>query len=250
MAHTIGEVAKLAHVSIRTLHHYDEIGLLAPSGRSEAGYRLYSASDLERLQQVLFYRELGFGLAEIAGLMSNPALDRREALAAQRELIAGRASRLGAMLRLIDKTLASLEGGIAMTKEEMFEVFGDFDPSVHEQEVQQRWGDTDAYKESARRAKGYTKADWQRFKDEQEAVGARMIELFDAGVAPSDPRSMDVAEDARLQIDKWFYPLSREMHVCLGEMYIADPRFKATYDKMRDGLAQWLRDAIKANAER
>lgn len=250
MAYTVGEVGKLAHVSVRTLHHYDEIGLLVPSQRSEAGYRLYSDDDLSRLQQILLYRELDFTLDEIGQVLADPEFDPLDALVAQRELVAGKLARDKALLALLDKTILAMEGGIRMSKEEMFEVFGDFDPSEHEEEVQERWGDTEAYKESARRTSRYTKADWERFKAEQEENGARMIALFDEGVAPTDPRAMDVAEEARLQIDKWFYPLSREMHVCLGEMYVADPRFKANYDKMRDGLAQWLCDAIKANAER
>jgi len=250
VAYTVGEVSKLAHVSVRTLHHYDEVGLLCPSERSEAGYRLYTDDDLARLQQVLFYKELGFGLEEIRELMADPAFDRREALLAQREMVAEHALRLEAMLSLIDKTLISLEGGIRMTKEEMFEVFGDFDPSEYEEEVEQRWGDTDAYKESAKRTSRYTKDDWARFKAESEANGVKMVELFDEGVAPDDPRAMDVAEEARLLIDSWFYPLSREMHVCLGDMYVADPRFKQNYDKQREGLAQWLCDAIKANHAR
>jgi len=250
MAYTVGDVAKLAHVSVRTLHHYDEIGLLAPSERSEAGYRLYTHEDLSNLQQVLFYKELGFGLDEIRGIMNDPAFDRREALLSQRDLVAEHLLRLEALMGLIDKTLVSLEGGTAMTKEEMFEVFGDFDPAEHEEEVQQRWGDTDAYKESSRRTKRYTKDDWARFKAESEANGTVMVELFDAGVEPTDPRAMDVADEARMIIDRWFYPCSREMQVCLGEMYVADPRFKANYDKQREGLAQWLCDAIKANAAR
>ena len=247
---TVGEVAKLAHVSVRTLHHYDELGLLSPSARSEAGYRLYTSGDLDRLQQVLFYKELGFRLEEIRDLMADPGFDRREALVSQRGLIAGRASRLGAMLELIDKTLISLEGGTTMTKEEKFEVFGDFDPAEYEDEVKERWGATEAYKESARRTKRYTKADWQRIKDEGAADMAKMIEVFDQGVTPDDPRAMDVAEDARLAIDRNFYPCSHRMHVNLGEMYVADPRFTAFYDDQRSGLAKWLSAAIKANALR
>jgi len=250
MAYTVGEVAKLAHVSVRTLHHYDDVGVLAPSGRSDAGYRLYTDDDLATLQQALFYKELGFSLEEIRDLMADPAFDRREALLAQRELVTAQSLRLEAILGLIDKTLISLEGGAHVTKEEMFEVFGDFDPAEYEEEVQQRWGDTDAYKQSAKRTSSYTKEDWARFKRESDANGARMVELLDAGVEPSDPRAMDAAEEARLLIDTWFYSLSREMHVYLGEMYVADPRFKRNYDRQREGLAQWLCDAIKANAAR
>jgi DNA-binding transcriptional MerR regulator len=250
MAYKVGDVAKLAHVSVRTLHHYDETGLLVPSERSEAGYRLYTPEDLERLQQVLFHKELGFGLEEIRDLMADAAFDRREALIAQRDQIAMRALRLEAMLGLIDKTLASLEGGIPMKEEEMFEVFGDFDPSEHEEEVKERWGDTDAYKESARRTKGYSKEDWQRFKDENDAISATIASLMDEGVASDDPRAMDAVDRARLQIDTWFYPCSHKMHVGLGEMYIADPRFTANYEKIQVGMAQYVYDAIKANAAR
>jgi DNA-binding transcriptional MerR regulator len=246
--YTVGEVAKLAKVSVRTLHHYDELGLLSPSARSEAGYRLYASDDLDRLQQVLFYKELGFGLEEIRDLMADPTFDRREALVAQRELIARRGARLEAILDLIDKTLMSMDGGINMTKEEMFEVFGDFDPTQYEGEVKERWGDTEAYKESARRTKRYTKEDWRRIKDEGATWMERAIELFDQGVIPDDPRATDLAEEARLAIDRNFYPCSHEMHACLGEMYVTDPRFTEYYDKHRAGLAKWFSEAIKANA--
>ncbi|NTW29480.1 MAG: MerR family transcriptional regulator [Coriobacteriia bacterium] len=250
MAYTVGEVAKLAHVSVRTLHHYDELGLLVPSERSEAGYRLYSLEDLEKLQQVMFYKELGFGLEEIGALMADPTFDRREALMTQRILVAEQALRLEALVGLIDKTIASLEGGIKMTKEDMFEVFGDFDPSEYEDEVKDRWGETDAYRESARRAKRYTKEDWKRFKEESEDINNAIAALMDAGVEPDDVRAMDAVERHRLQIDRWFYPCSREMHAQLGKMYIAGPRFTATYEKIRPGMAHYVCDATTANAAR
>lgn len=250
MSHTVGEVAKLAHVTVRTLHHYDRMGLLSPSERSEAGYRRYSLTDLELLQQVLFYRELGFRLHEIKNLMRDGGIDRCEALLGQRDLLEMRVARLQAMVGLIDRTLVSLEGGIAMGKEEMFEVFRDFDPSQYEEEAKERWGEMDAYRESAKRTSGYTKDDWQRIKMEGEGHLKTMVTLLDQGVPPNDPRAMDVAEEARLALDRNFYPCSHEMHVGLGEMYVADPRFASYYDQHRPGLAQWFCDAIKANAER
>lgn len=250
MSHTVGEVAKLAHVSVRALHHYDEVGLLKPSGRSEAGYRLYSDADLERLQQVLFYKELGFELEEIREIMADPDFDRREALEAQRVLIAEQALRLEALMGLIDRTIERIDGGYGMSKEEMFEVFGDYDPTQYEEEAKDRWGDTEAYKVSTARAKKYGKAQWAAIKAEGDENMRRMIELFDAGAAPDSAEAMDVADAARLQIDKWFYPCSRQMQCALGEMYIADARFTAYYDQHREGLAQWFHDAIQANAER
>lgn len=246
----VGEVAKLAHVSVRTLHHYDEVGLLTPSARTGAGYRLYTLADLERLQHVLFYKELGFELAEIAEIMDDPGFDRREALETQRDLIARQALRLEALLGLIDKTITSLQGGLRMTKEEMFEVFDGFDPTEYEAEVEDRWGDTDAYKESTRRAARYTKADWERFKAESQEINVAIAELIDEGVAPDDPRAMDAVDRARLQIDTWFYPCPRAMHAELGKMYVADPRFTATYEKIRPGMAQWMCDATAANLAR
>jgi DNA-binding transcriptional MerR regulator len=248
--YTVGKVARFAHVSVRALRHYDELGLLRPSRRTEAGYRLYTSEDLERLQQVLFYKELGFGLEAIRDLMADPAFDRREALAGQRRQIVARALRLEAMLALIDRTLASLEGEAPMSDEELFEVFGDFDPSEYGDEARERWGDTAAYRESARRTKGYTKKDWERFKAESDALNADLASLVDKGVPPDDARAVDAAERHRLQIDRWFYPCPPEMHVALGRMYVADPRFAATYEKIRPGMAPYLCEAIAANATR
>lgn len=250
MEYTVGDVAKTAHVSIRTLRHYDDLGLLAPSRRSAAGYRLYSDDDLLRLQQILFYKELGFELDEIRALMADPEFDRREALEQQRKLIAEQAIRLEAMLGLIDRTLESFDGGDAMSKDEMFGVFGDFDPKEYEEEAQQRWGETDAYKESTRRAKRYTKEDWKRFASESEEISLAIAELMDEGVPPTDPRAMDAVDRHRRLIDQWFYPCSREMHAALGKMYVEDPRFTETYEKIRPGMASYVQKATEANLAR
>ena len=250
MSYTVGEVARIAHVSVRTLHHYDEIGLLEPSGRSDAGYRLYDDDDLQRLQQVLLFRELGFDLAHIEEIMDDPGFDRREALLGQRELLETRATQLLAMVGAVDQALRHEEKGTTMSTEDMFEVFGDFDPGEHEAEAEERWGDSDAYAESARRTSRYTKRDWQRYKDESDEISGAIAALMDEGVAADDPRAMDAVERARLQIDHWFYPCSRRMHAELGKMYVADPRFTATYEKIRPGMAQYTCDATAANAER
>lgn len=246
----IGEVAALARVSVRTLRHYDSVGLLAPSGRSAAGYRLYTPADLERLQHVLFYRELGFPLEEIRELMGDPGFDRREALLEQRGMLQAQMARLASLLDLVDTTLVSLEGGYGMTTQEMFEAFDDFDPSEYEAEVKERWGHTDAYKESARRTKGYTKQDWERFKAESEEINLAIAALMDEGVPADDPRAISAVERHRLQIHRWFYPCSREMHANLGRMYVADPRFTATYQKIRAGMAEYVCAATAANAAR
>ena len=250
MGLTIGEVASLASVSVRTLHHYDDIGLLTPSGRSENGYRHYSDRDLADLQQVLFFKELGFALEDIGRIMHDPAFDRTEALRMQRRMLMEKSAQLGHMVAAVDAALDATKGGVSMDAKDMFEAFGDFDPKEYEKEAEERWGGTDAYKESARRTKRYTKEDWIEIRQETEAVNAGLAALMDEGVPADDPRAMDFAEEHRLQIDRRFYPCSHEMHVGLGEMYVADPRFKANYEKVRPGLAQYMCDAIKANAAR
>lgn len=250
MPYTVGEVAQLAHISVRTLHHYGEIGLLDASERTSAGYRLYSDADLERLQQILLYRELGFPLDEIADVMGNPGFLRHEALLGQRELLHRKQAHVAAMIEAVERAIDAHEKGRTMSKEDLFEVFGEFDPSEHEQEVQERWSETDSYKESAKRTARYTKDDWKRFKQESEAITTAIADLMEQGVPADDPRAVDAVDRARLQIDHWFYPCSREMHAELGKMYVADPRFAATYEKIRPGLAQYICDATTANAKR
>ena len=246
---TVGEVARLAHVSVRTLHHYDRLGLLRPSARTDAGYRLYAAPDLERLQQVLLYRELGLSLARIAELVTAPEFDRAAALREQRALLEARRERLGAVIGLVDRTLATLRGETTMTDEDLFEAFGDFDPAAHDDEARERWGETAMYAEAQRRTGAYTKADWLRYRREADEVNAQLAALLDGGVPADDPRAQAAAEQHRLLIDRWFYPCSPRMHAELGEMYVADPRFTATFEKVRPGLARYLRDATAAALE-
>jgi DNA-binding transcriptional MerR regulator len=246
---TVGSVARLAGVTVRTLHHYDEVGLLAPSGRSEAGYRRYADADLDRLQSILFYRELGFGLDEIKTVMTDGG-DAIGHLRRQRAMLLDRIGRLTRMVSAVEKAMEARTMGINLTPEERLEVFGDFDPSEHVAEVEERWGDTDAYRESRRRARDYTKADWQRIKAQGQAAIEQVVAAMNAGKPADSPEAMDGAEAHRRQIDEAFYPCSYRMHVGLAEMYIADHRFTATYEKIAPGLAQYLHDAIKANAAR
>ncbi|MFI5907131.1 TipAS antibiotic-recognition domain-containing protein [Dactylosporangium sp. NPDC051541] len=137
-----------------------------------------------------------------------------------------------------------------VTPEERRELFGDNDPEQYAAEAQERWGDTDAYKESARRTARYTKADWERIKAEAAANTEGFAAAFDGGVPADDSRVMDLAEAHRQHIGRWFYDCPVEMHQGLGEMYVADPRFTANYDTGHPGLAAYIRDAIRANAAR
>ena len=187
---TVSEVSRLSGASVRALHHYDEIGLLVPSARTAAGYRLYGDADLARLQEILLFRELEIPLDDIATLLSGGAFDRRAALELQREMLLQKAVRTEALIASVERAINAERTGVRMTKEEMFEVFGDFDPAQYEDEVQERWGESDAYKESSRRTATYTKADWERFKAESEQIGTDTARLMDEGVAARDRKSV------------------------------------------------------------
>jgi DNA-binding transcriptional MerR regulator len=249
MAFTVGELAKLTGVTVRTLHHYDEVGLVCPSQRTAAGYRLYDDADVLRLHQVLLLREVGLPLEEIAAAIDE-AGGQEELLRRHREVLLTKRVRLDAMLAALDARLAAFEKGDAMSPEEVKTLFDGFDPAQYEEEVQARWGETDAYKESARRTKQYGKEDWARYKREDEAVGARIVERMRAGAPVGDPAVQAAVEEHRLLIDRWFYPCSVEMHKQLGAMYVADPRFTENLDKIAPGYARYLSDAIAASTPR
>ena len=248
MSLTVGSVARLAGVTVRTLHHYDEIGLLKASGRSDAGYRRYADADLDRLQRILFYRELGFGLDQIKDVMSNGDADAVGHLRRQHAMLLDRIGRLERMAAAVEKAMEARTMGINLTPEERFEVFGDFNPDDYATEVEERWGDTDAYRESAKRAARYTKADWERIKAQGQAAIEQVVGAMNAGKPADSPDAMAGAEAHRQQISDAFYDCTYEIHLGLAEMYLADARFTATYEKIARGLAQYLHDAIKANA--
>jgi MerR family transcriptional regulator, thiopeptide resistance regulator len=145
--------------------------------------------------------------------------------------------------------LAELKGEGEMKGEQLFDGFEDFNRQ-HEAEVKERWGDTDAYGESARRAQTYAKEDWKRFEAESEQAGRRWVALLQSGADPRGAEAMELAEGARLQIDRWFYPCSPQMHRNLADTYQADPRFTATYESMAPGMAAFVATAMRANADR
>lgn len=247
---TVGEVARLARVSVRTLHHYDAIGLLTPGRRGENGYRRYRAGDLRRLQRILAYRALGFELDAIRAMLDDPSDDEVTHLRRQKALLDARLERLTAMRRALERTLEARQMGIELNPEEMLEVFGDADPTAYAAEAEERWGDTEAYRESQRRARRYDKEAWVRIRDEMEAVEQRFAELLQAGVPADDPRAMAAADAHRQHISRWFYDCGTEMHVGLADMYQADPRFRRHYEDRAAGLAAYVAAAIRANAER
>lgn len=241
MAFTVGELAKLTGITVRTLHHYDQIGLVQPSDRSDAGYRLYGDADVLRLQQVLMFRELGLPLDQIA--LAIAGRSPRELLVQHREALVAKRGRLDAMLAALDTALA-IEKGHAMKDQDVKSMFDGFDPAKYEDEAKERWGHTDAYKESARRTKGYGQAEWNAIKAEAEGIYRRFAELVQEGASATDARVRGVVEAHRAHITRWFYPCSAEMQKGLAAMYVADPRFTENIDKYGAGLSQFIHDAV------
>jgi MerR family transcriptional regulator, thiopeptide resistance regulator len=245
----VADVARLTGVSIRALHHYDALGLLVPTGRTEAGYRLYTDADLLRLQQILIGRELGFSLEEIKRSLDDPRFDQRQALVEQRRRLEEKSRALGEMLRAVDAALAVVGRDPEKGTMDMKELFNGFDPSVYEAEVEERWSGP-AVDESKRRVKSYTADDWKRWKAENAALYGDAAAAMRRGVDPASPEAQALAERHRLSIDSWFYPCSHAMHAGLADMYEADDRFRASIDAAGEGLTTFLAAAIRANAAR
>jgi len=251
-SYQVNELARSAGVSIRTLHHYHEIGLLVPSGRTESGYRLYDDASLLRLQQILIGRELGLSLEQIRRSLDDPKFDLRQTLLEQRRELEQRGAHVARMIRSIDQALVALDHerqgeNMAVDKKEIFD---GFDPSKYEAEAEARWGDSDAYKESARRTKSYTKKDWENLREEQASIYGALLLAMNSGKNPEHDSVMDIAEQHRQSIERWFYPCSHAMHRGLADMYEADPRFAENIDKFGAGLTPFLSAAIRANASR
>lgn len=250
---TVGQVAALARVSVRTLHHYEEIGLLRPSGRSAAGYRLYGDDDVDRLHQVMLYRGLGFALDDVAAVLDDRTVTPSEHLRRQLDLLSQRMGELQEMRLAVERQLEARTMDIELTREEQFAIFGPDYASDHESyavEAQDRWGDTEAWKQSQARTSQYTTEQWIEIMAEADDLNRLLAEALSSGVPADSGQGTDLAEEHRQQISRRFYDCSLEIHRGLGDMYVADPRFTATYEQLAPGLAPWLRDAFSANAER
>lgn len=248
--YTVGEVARMARVSVRTLHHYDGIGLLTPSGRSAAGYRMYSETDLHRLRQVLFYRELEFGLEEIAEMLADATAGTDDHLRRQHRLLRQRRARDQALLAALETEMEARAMGIALTPEEQLEIFGTDKLDEYTEEAGQRWGGTDAWRESQRRTAALTKDDWIAIKAESDASINGFAGALRAGEPATGTVAMDLAEAHREHISRWFYDCDHAMHRGLADIYTADDRCVAAYDEIEPGLALYVRDAMYANADR
>lgn len=247
MYYRVKEVADMAGVSVRTLHHYDHIDLLKPESLSESGYRLYGSQDLARLQQILFYRELGFSLMQIKTVIDSPDFDRVSALKAHRESLIKKRARLDRLVETVEKTIKSVEEGTHMSAKEMFEGFDMAQIEAHQKkyakEAEERWGGSEAYKRSQESVSKYTESDWARIVERQKEIFDRFISLMDRD--PADPEVQSAVEEWRQHLTSNFYDCTPEILRGLGEMYVSDSRFTESIDTAKPGLADFMSKAIR-----
>lgn len=245
MTYTVQQLANLAGVTTRTLHHYDEIGLLSPARKSSNGYRQYGEEELLKLQQIMFFRELEFPLKEIEKILGNPKFDMATALSDHRKLIEIKKKRMNDLLKTIDKTLNKINYEKSMDDKELYGGFSKEEAEAYAKEAKERWGHTEAYKQSTERVKKMGKDGLNKVL---EASGKLTVETAEAMKAGLDPKSKEVQKLIAKHYDglRAFYEPTLELYRGLAHMYVADERFKANYENVAKGLAQFMQDAMIA----
>ena len=246
MEYTINKLAKLAGVSTRTLRYYDEIGLLSPNRLSSNGYRIYGQEEIDKLQHILFYRELGLPLEEIKSIVSSEDFDVTDALYAHLSALLAKRGQLDALIANVEKTLSSVKGEITMSDKEKFKGFGrqlvEENEAKYGEEIRANYG-ADVVDASNKKLKGMTKEQYAEVEALSEAFNDALKAAFEQG----DPAS-ELAQKACELHKKWLCyfwdSYTKEAHVGVAQMYVDDPRFTAYYDKIAIGSATFLRDAI------
>ncbi len=237
----IKEFAKLCGVSVRTLHYYDEIGLLKPAFVDEQnGYRFYDEKSLERIQEILFYRELDFPLKSISEILSSPVYDKQKALKEQRKLLILKKERLQ---RIIDALDNAEKGKITMNAFDNNEF--DTARKQYEAEAKERWGKTDAYKEHEQKTSSYSKDKWQQVNDGLNVVLAEFSVCLQSGQAPESDEAQALVKELQSYITENYYTCGNDILKGLGQMYVADERFKQNIDKHATGTAEFVSKAIE-----
>ena len=248
MEYTVKALAELAGVTPRTLRWYDRTGLLKPLRTTEAGYRLYGPKQLDRLQDILFYRELGLDLASIRAILDDPAFDRQTALQSHLTELKARRARLDELILTVQRTIDNLKGGTKMTDQEKFEAFKhrvvEANEAAFGREIRQKYGD-----EEADRANACVLALTQEEYEAWKSLGGEIHTALAAVKAGADPAGPDGQRIARLH-RRWlsysWEAYTPQAHAGLAELYVSDPRFTAYYDQALPGCAAFLRDAVRA----
>lgn len=240
MEYTIQKLASLAGISVRTLHYYDEIGLLKPARIEKNGYRKYSEEELVKLQQILFFRELEFPLEHIKQMFESPNFNQIEALKDQRKLIVMKKSRLESLLKTIDKTINSMKNEKPMSDYDRYGALSDEQVEEYKEEVRQKYGEK-AYRESEERYGKLSEADKKRIGDRGIAITKAVADNMDKGAKSTEVQA--AIKDWHDHIHN-FYDCSLEIFRGLGNLYVDDKRFTAYYEKVKPGLAQFMHEAM------
>jgi DNA-binding transcriptional MerR regulator len=244
---TVGQASARLGVTVRALHHWDDIGLARPSLRTAAGYRLYTAGDLERLHRIVVYRELGLGLDRIRAVLDDSTADVPDALRAQRKQVTERIDRLQQLGAGLDRMIDAHEHGLLLTVEQQAAILGPrWNPDWPAQ-ARQRYGATTQWQQYAERSAARGPEEWQTVADEVADFDRALGDAMDAGVEPGSPEANQLVERHR-EVFASYFPLTGQMQVCLARMYEADPGFAAHYDGIRAGLATWFRRTVDAAA--
>ena len=232
----IKEFAEFTGVSVRTLHYYDEIGLLPPADVDQVtGYRFYDEQSLLRMQEILFYRELDFSLKSIEEILSSPNYDKVKALREQKQLLTLKKERLERLIAAID----AAEKG-----ENIMKAFDNSEFETYKAEVKERWGNTDAYKEHTEKTKNYGKDKWSSLAADMDIILGEFALCMKNGSAPDAEETQNLVKKLQNHITENYYTCTREILSGLGQMYVADERFKNNIDKHADGTAEFISAAI------
>jgi DNA-binding transcriptional MerR regulator len=238
---TVQQLARMAGVTRRTLHYYDEIGLLKPSRVGENGYRYYGEEALLRLQQILLYRELDLPLEEIRDILGRPDFNVLRALERHRADLVKRMAQLEQLVRTVDKTVLYLKGKKDMSQSQFFRGFSDAEQAAYEKEAEEKYG-TDIVQASVKKWKGYSQADKERIGREGDAAYRAFLDAMPQGAA--SPAAQAAVELWRKHMD-YFWTPNKEQLLGLANMYNDDPRFKANFDKINPNLANFVREAVR-----
>ena len=234
----IKEFAAFTGVSVRTLHYYDEIGLLLPAFVDRStGYRYYDENSLLRMQQILFYRELDFSLKRIGEILSSPNYDKEKVLCEQKRLLVLKKERL-------EKLICAIDG--AMKGENVMKAFESSELEAYKAEVKEKWGKTDAYREHAEKTSSYTKQTWDALTAQMESILAEFALCMKNGEAADSAEAQHLVKALQGHITQHYYHCTDQILAGLGQMYVADERFRSNIDKYADGTAAFIRDAITA----
>ena len=232
----IKEFADFTGVSVRTLHYYDEIGLLPPAFVDKAtGYRFYDENSLLRMQEILFYRALDFSLNSISKILSSPDYNKNKALKEQKHLLTLKKERL-------ERLISAIDG--AMKGENIMNAFDNSEFEKYKDEARDKWGKTNAYKEHAERTKNYSKQKWNDLAEGMDNIMAEFSVCMKNGDAPDSIEAQHLVKTLQKHITENYYLCTNEILSGLGQMYTADERFKNNIDKHADGTAAFISDAI------